>query len=60
MFVQCASSGADTVYGDVVAGAYRDLGVALDSYAGLPRSVVRAVRRTGHATLFMSSSHRSP
>jgi HPt (histidine-containing phosphotransfer) domain-containing protein/two-component sensor histidine kinase len=42
-----SSSGVETVYGEVVAGAYRDVDVALDHYVHLPRSVMRVVRRTG-------------
>jgi predicted ATPase/HPt (histidine-containing phosphotransfer) domain-containing protein len=47
VFVLRSTSGVETVYGEVVGGAYRDIDVALDSYSQLPRSVVRVVRRTG-------------
>ena len=42
-----APNGVETVYGEVRHGAYRDVDVPSDSYSALPRSVVRAVRRTG-------------
>jgi HPt (histidine-containing phosphotransfer) domain-containing protein len=42
-----AATGIETVYGEVHGATYRDIGVALDDYDALPKSVVRVVRRTG-------------
>ena len=42
-----ASNGVETVYGEVRDGVYRDIDVPFDDYTALPKSVVRAVRRTG-------------
>ena len=47
VFVLRAASGVETVYGEVHGGAYRDIGVTVDDFAALPKSIVRVVRRTG-------------
>jgi GAF domain-containing protein len=47
VFVLRSATGVETVYGEVVGGAYVNIDVPLDSYPRLPRSVVRVVRRTG-------------
>jgi hypothetical protein len=41
------ATGPETVHGEVDHGTYREIDVPLDDYAALPKSVVRAVRRTG-------------
>ncbi|TMQ16226.1 MAG: GAF domain-containing protein [Deltaproteobacteria bacterium] len=46
VFVLRGSDGAETVFGELH-GGYRDIGIPLERYPQLPRSVVRVVRRTG-------------
>jgi signal transduction histidine kinase len=47
VFVRRATSGIETVYGELHGATYADIDVAEDRYTALPRSVVRVVRRTG-------------
>ena len=47
VFVMRTPSGGERVYGEVHAGSYRDIDLAIDDYPALPRSVLRVVRRTG-------------
>ncbi|HEY6175089.1 MAG TPA: GAF domain-containing protein, partial [Kofleriaceae bacterium] len=49
VFVLRGGDGIEMVYGELNAGTYRDIAAPLDRYAALPRTVVRAVRRTGRA-----------
>src|SRR6185295_10511435 len=47
VFVLRGGDRAETVYGELHAGSYRDVAAPLDRYTALPGTVVRAVRRTG-------------
>ena len=47
VFVMRTPRGGERVYGELHAGIYRDVDLAIDDYPALPRQVLRVVRRTG-------------